>query len=117
MKNIVFSEESVAKAINKFDRNDSNVFLLYESPLQREYLSSEIQHVLLGESDLIDRFDFDNPSVLLEVDSSYQIEEEPKEGLESEQLEEDTPETSVSSLSFFVSFHHQTLYPTASSFA
>ncbi len=88
-KDIVFPDEFVDKAINQFDSKDSSIFLLYESPSPREHISSDIQHSLLSEGDLIDRFDFDNPGVLLEADSSYQAEEEPKEEVESEQLERD----------------------------
>jgi len=91
-KDIVFSDESVAKAINQFDKKDSNVFLLYDSSTPREHLKSEIRHILFSEDDLIDRFDFENPSVLMEADSAYQAEEEPKEEPESEQLEEDSPD-------------------------
>lgn len=92
VKDIVFSDESVAKAINQFNKKDSNVFLLYESSTPREYLKPEIQHILFSEDDLIDRFDFDNPGVLMEADNSYKVEEEPKEESESEQLEEDNPD-------------------------
>ena len=91
-KDILFPNESVAKAINQFNGKDSNISLLYESPVPSEHISSDIQHSLLSKGDLIDRFNFDNTSVLLEADSSYQAEEKPKEEVGSEQLEEDNPD-------------------------
>jgi hypothetical protein len=76
VKDMVFSAESVARKVNKFKQSGSDVFLLYKSPTAIKYFNSEIKHTLLNKNDTVDRFDFDNPNILLETDDSYQATEE-----------------------------------------
>ncbi len=64
-QDIVHPSEVVAKDVNKFKQNRSNIFLLYRSSVERRYFDSDIRHILLGKEDLMDRFDFDNPDLLL----------------------------------------------------
>jgi hypothetical protein len=66
---------------------------LYRSPVEWQYFNSDIKHTLLGKEDLMDRFDFDNPGVLLEANDAYQAEEELDEEIKYEQLGEDIPDT------------------------
>jgi len=49
---------------------------LYKSPTAIKYFNSEIKHTLLNKNDTVDRFDFDNPNILLETDDFYQATEE-----------------------------------------
>ena len=75
-QDIVHPNEVIAKSVNKFKQNRSNVFLLYQSPVEMKYFASDIRHILLGKEDSMDRFDFDNPGVLLEVSDAYRAEKE-----------------------------------------
>jgi len=59
---------------------------LYKSPTAIKYFNSEIKHTLLNKNDTVDRFDFDNPNILLETDDSYQATEE-SEDVKPERLE------------------------------
>jgi hypothetical protein len=92
-QDIVHPSKVVAKDVNKFKQNRSNIFLLYRSSVERQYFDSDIKHTLLGKEDLMDRFDFDNPGVLLEANDAYQAEEELDEEIKYEQLGEDIPDT------------------------
>jgi hypothetical protein len=92
-QDVVHSNEALDKEIDKFRRDRVSIFLLYRSPVEWQYFNSDIKHTLLGKEDLMDRFDFDNPGVLLEANDAYQAEEELDEEIKYEQLGEDIPDT------------------------
>ncbi len=92
-QDIVHPSEVVAKDVNKFKQNRSNIFLLYRSSVEAKHFNSDIKHILLGEEDLMDRVDFDNPGVLLDVNDDYQTKDESDEEVEPEQIGGHIPDT------------------------
>lgn len=77
-EDIVFSDDIVAKKINRFKQQSGlDIFLLYRSQVVMydwaKHFNSKVKLMLLDENDLVDRFDFDNPGTLQDVDDTYQV--------------------------------------------
>ena len=88
-QDIAHPSEVVAKDVNKFKQNGSNIFLLYRSSVEKQYFDSDIGHILLGKEDLMDRFDFDNPGQTLVATNSGEVSVSTPSGVRIYQAEDE----------------------------